>query len=103
MASMPSAAIAALCIAGESECATGSPATARILVDESEGAAFAARALFALAPGTRVLSAHDPLDHARQQPFELLVRGAVIVEVAAVGIGDLRMVRVAPGVAAEQP
>jgi len=47
----------ALCIAGESECATGSPATASIRVEPPERAASAAVLLVAGARTRRVLSA----------------------------------------------
>src|SRR5258708_32992397 len=88
------AAMAALCIKGESEWVTGSPASARIRVESPT--------LLLAGLGSRVVLAHDASDGRREQRLQLHERVPIIVEVAAVGILHLGVVAIRAPEGAEQ-
>src|SRR5207248_9909581 len=85
-ASSPSARIAALCITGESECATGSPSTPSRRVS----ALTSTRELF-----------DDALHGRLDESLELGTGVAVHVQVAAERIADFRLVSLSSGVLAQ--
>src|SRR3989338_9510446 len=80
--------MAALCIAGERECATGSATTAGslVVVPAGMGAGFA----------------QQTPDRVGEERGELVVGEPVLFEVAAVGVVHLRVVPHPAGVGAEQ-
>src|SRR6185295_16520803 len=82
----PSARYAALCIAGERECATGSPMMARSRV---------------LAPISTLSLGGQALCRVPHERLELDARVAVDLEIAAERVADLGVIPVAPGVLAE--